>query len=113
MFLFQTMGQGGQQVQLQGSSDMSQLQVQEIIISRKAPDQTYHKNQIWLLIKTTEQDSVYVIHFTHLNLPIELNHFLLDLVTLVITDLYLRRIRLCKPLSTNGFASHWKLPTQD
>ena len=27
MFFFQTMGQGGQQVQLQGSSDMSQLQV--------------------------------------------------------------------------------------
>ena len=113
MFLFQTMGQGGQQVQLQGSSDMSQLQVQKIMISRKAQDQTYHKNQIWLLIKTTEQDGVDVIDFTHLNLPIEFNHFLLDLVTLVITDLYLRRIRLCKPLSTNGFASRWKLPTQD
>ena len=113
MFLFQTMGQGGQQVQLQGSSDMSQLQVQKITISRNAQDQTYHKNQIWLLIKSTEQDTVFVIHFIHLNLPIEFNHLLLDLVTLVITDLYLRRIRLCKPLSTNGFASHWKLPTQD
>ena len=46
MFLFQTMGQGGQQVQLQGSSDMSQLQVQEIMIYREAPDETYYKNQI-------------------------------------------------------------------
>ena len=84
------MGQGGQQVQLQGSSDMSQLQVKIIVLCTL---KKYCEQIGEILVKEI------LPYLKQYATPLQSEtHHLLDLVTFVITDLYLRSISLCKPL---------------